>query len=320
MFLFAMEINDLIFKELIKRGYALDGNTRVWNIADSKLWYLTPVQAQAYLNLIAGEEYNKELSPKEMTLLLQNMNVITKKVISGKAMNIIDLGCGNGKKGNIFINGLKDKIKIRYCPIDISGYMVEKAIENITKENVDEIVTFQWNVSDFENLENIAPLLRRGDFKRNLFLLLGNTFGNFETHEILYNITSGMDKSDYLLVGNGLNNGKIEKDIVKVCKNNAGFDKFLSLIPLQLGLDKNDLFYDVRFRHSRIEFYYTLLHDKQIVFQHRSHQFYKGDQIVVAVAYHYKKEDMIRYLKLYFKEVSFFVSKDGSYVLALCKK
>src|SRR3989344_9078146 len=233
---------------------------------------------------------------------------------------VISLGCGNGKKGNIFINGLKDKIKIRYCPIDISGYMVEKAIENITKENVDEIVTFQWNVSDFENLENIAPLLRRGDFKRNLFLLLGNTFGNFETHEILYNITSGMDKSDYLLVGNGLNNGKIEKDIVKVCKNNAGFDKFLSLIPLQLGLDKNDLFYDVRFRHSRIEFYYTLLHDKQIVFQHRSHQFYKGDQIVVAVAYHYKKEDMIRYLKLYFKEVSFFVSKDGSYVLALCKK
>ena len=75
MFLFAMEINDLIFKELIKRGYALDGNTRVWNIADSKLWYLTPVQAQAYLNLIAGEEYNKELSPKEMTLLLQNMKV-----------------------------------------------------------------------------------------------------------------------------------------------------------------------------------------------------------------------------------------------------
>ena len=38
----APKINDLIFKELIKRGYSLEGNTRIWNIADSKLWYLTP--------------------------------------------------------------------------------------------------------------------------------------------------------------------------------------------------------------------------------------------------------------------------------------
>jgi len=41
-----MKINDLIFKELIKRGYELEGKTRVWDVADSKLWYLTPEQAQ----------------------------------------------------------------------------------------------------------------------------------------------------------------------------------------------------------------------------------------------------------------------------------
>ena len=44
------KINDLIFRELIKRGYSLEGNTRIWNIADSKLWYLTPEQAQSYLD------------------------------------------------------------------------------------------------------------------------------------------------------------------------------------------------------------------------------------------------------------------------------
>ena len=46
-----MQVNDLIFKELIKRGYSLDGKTRIWNIADSKLWYLIPEQAQGYLDL-----------------------------------------------------------------------------------------------------------------------------------------------------------------------------------------------------------------------------------------------------------------------------
>jgi len=29
------KINDLIFKELLKRGYSLEGNTRIWNLADS---------------------------------------------------------------------------------------------------------------------------------------------------------------------------------------------------------------------------------------------------------------------------------------------
>jgi hypothetical protein len=51
------QINDLIFKELIKRGYSLEGNTRIWNIADSKLWYLTPDQSQAYLDLERSQRY-----------------------------------------------------------------------------------------------------------------------------------------------------------------------------------------------------------------------------------------------------------------------
>ena len=50
-------INDLIFKELIKRGYSLKGNTRIWNISDSKLWYLKPDQAQAYLDLERSKVY-----------------------------------------------------------------------------------------------------------------------------------------------------------------------------------------------------------------------------------------------------------------------
>ena len=55
-----MPVNDLIFKELLKRGYKLEGETRVWDIADSKLWYLTPKQAQGFLDLSKTEGYKKE--------------------------------------------------------------------------------------------------------------------------------------------------------------------------------------------------------------------------------------------------------------------
>ena len=90
-------INDLIFKELIKRGYSLEGKTRVWNIADSKLWYLTPEQSQAFLDLEQAQDYQKDVIQKEIDLINNNIDEILKKV--GKdPLNIIDLGCGDGKK------------------------------------------------------------------------------------------------------------------------------------------------------------------------------------------------------------------------------
>ena len=138
MFLFAMEINDLIFKELIKRGYALEGNTRVWNIADSKLRYLTPEQAQAYLDLEGSNEYRK-LVGTEFELIENNMKEIIKELGDG-SFNIVDLGCGDGNKAAHIIEHLRKKSKIRYCPIDISGYMVHKAVGTVSKMNVGEII------------------------------------------------------------------------------------------------------------------------------------------------------------------------------------
>ncbi|MEM4259264.1 MAG: L-histidine N(alpha)-methyltransferase [Candidatus Pacearchaeota archaeon] len=314
-----MNINGLIFKELLKRGYSLDGKTRVWNIADSKLWYLTPPQAQAYLDLVSSEEYKKGIGPKELTLLNEHMDEILSNLEAGP-INIVDLGCGNGKKAAMFIEKMKGKFKIKYCPIDISGYMTEQAIETVKKLDAAEVVQVKWNISDFENLENVSPLLRKGEFKHNLFLLLGNTLGNFEIHELLYEIRTGMKEGDFLLIGNGLNNHKMEEDIVKACKENKGFDRFLFFILMQIGFDKSEVEYDARFKNSRIEFYYTLKKDKTVEFQGKKIHFSKGDQIVVAMAYHYEKEDFMGYLKMYFGEVELFVSGDGSYALALCKK
>ena len=314
------KINDLMFKELIKRGYALEGKTRIWNIADSKLWYITPEQAQAYLDLVASEDYTQEIGPKELMLIKKHLSELM--VVAGKEpLNIIDLGCGNGKKAIIFIENLKKEgVKLRYCPIDISGHMVDIALENIKKVDVDEVVKAQWNISDFENLANISPLLRKKEYKKHFFLLLGNTFGNFETHELLYQIANAMKEDDLLLIGNGLNNHKVEEDIVKACRENKGFDKFLGYIPLKLGLDKEDVEYDARFRNSRIEFYYNIKNDKVVSFQNKKVLFNAGDQIIVAIAYHYENKELLKYLKMYFNDVKLYVSEDGSYGLALCKK
>jgi len=89
------KINEIIFKELLKRGYSLEGKTRVWNIADSKLWYITPEQAQAFLDLEKSPEYSKDVILKEIDLIKENIGEIIKKIGKGP-VNIIDLGCGDG--------------------------------------------------------------------------------------------------------------------------------------------------------------------------------------------------------------------------------
>ena len=183
------QINDLIFKELIKRGYSLEGNTRIWNIADSKLWYLRPEQAQAFLDLENSQDYQEDVIQKEINLINENMDFIIKR-IKGENLNLVDLGCGDGKKAVLFIDKMKGSSRMRYCPIDISDYMVEKALNRIRTKDVEEVVKFQWNISDFENIENVSNLLRVGDFKKNLYLLLGNTLGNFEINFSLLFISS----------------------------------------------------------------------------------------------------------------------------------
>ena len=312
-----IKFNDLIFKELLRRGYSLDGNTRVWNIADSKLWYLTPEQAQGFLDLEADNEYQVNVIQKEIDLVNSNINPIIER-LGKNPVNIIDIGCGDGKKAVIFIEHLKGKVQLRYCPVDISGYMVEKAIEKIKAMNVGEVVEFQWNISDFENLENIANLLNSGKYKNNLLLLLGNTLGNFEIHELLYQIRSCMKNGDYLLIGNGLDNRNVE-EIVKSYSQDS-MDKFLIKTLMQIGFEPHELKFGVRFANSRVELYYVVKKEKIISFQGRRIVFNKGDQIIVAISYKYTSDDFRGYMQMYFDNVDFFVTDDEAYALVLCRK
>jgi uncharacterized SAM-dependent methyltransferase len=245
------------------------------------------------------------------------MPEISKDFDSDK-VTIMDIGCGDGKKAVVPIEYLKkeDK-KIIYCPIDISGHMVEKAKQKISQMDVDELVEFKWNISDFENLENVTPLLRRKN--EGIFMLfLGGTLGNFEIHEVIYEIRESMNNNDRLLIGVALAGDKKE-GYAQAYKTNYA-DNFLIKVLEQVGFKKDELVYNSRYKNHRVECYYTINTDKEIKFQNKEISFNKGDQIIVSVSYKYNEKEFESALKLYFEKCKIFTNKSKTWALALCKK
>lgn len=314
-------INGVIFKELIKRGYSLNGHTRIWNIADSKLWYLKPEQAKAYLGLENSENFRAESSNDEFKLLNKNYKIMLSE-IGNKPFNLVDIGCGDGQKAAFLIEKFGIDKKIRYCPIDISGYMVKKAIETVSKlkTNDDEILESKWNISDFENLENITPLLVNNIYKSNLFIMLGHTLGNFEIHDLLYQIRNSMREDDVFAAVTGVKSQKWEKWINYAHSGHIKTNSFFKFIPLQLGLTEDEIEFIPRLKNGRVEYTYAIKQDKKISFQGTEIEFTKGDQIIVAIAYKHNKDDLQTILHMYFKSVTMKYSEDKSSVLLICKK
>lgn len=308
-------INDLIFKELIKRRYSQEGETRVWNVADSKLWYLTGAQAQGFLDLEDNESYRRSITEKETKLLVQHTPDIL-HALSDTHYNIIDLGCGDGKKAALLIKKSRDRLKVRYCPIDISSYMVNTAAQTIRALNMSDVLQFRWNISDFENLNNITPLLREGDFQNHFMLLLGNTMGNFDRDDILHGIRQSMNTDDVLLIGNGLTTVN-EEELVKPYQD-ASLDEFLIHVIEQIGLNPEEVEYDARFKDSRVEMFYRVKTNKTIKHLSKSVDFKEGDEILVAISYKFTKEQLEQYLKKFFGSVTTYTDNEQSYGLALC--
>lgn len=315
-----MQVNDLIFKELVRRGYSLEGNTRIWNISDSKLWYLTPAQAKAYLDLLhKAKDYSHIVFDAEFNLLQKHLPDIADRVLHESAVNIIDIGCGDGSKTVPIVQHFHKETKTRYCPIDISSYMISQALDRMRKLGLGDVVQFQWNISDFDNLENVASLLRDGTYRQNLLLFLGNTISNFEFHEVMYEVAEAMnDELDYLVLGIPL--GAEKGEAIAKSYRNTYVDDFLSLMLTQIGFARSDIEMGVRFRNSRIEVYYTIKKNRSLDLGPQQIVLHAGDQILTAVSRRYTEKEVRDSLKLYFDTTKFYLNPDKTHALVLCRK
>lgn len=314
----SFKVNSLIFKELVKRGYSVEGKNKVYNIADSKLWYITPEQSQAFLDAEKKDAKQRMFLKKEAELLAKSFKQVA-GAIGETPLNIVDIGSRDGEKAFAFIKNFKDKSKLRYCPLDINNFMMEKAIKTLSRAGKLDIVRPKIAMTDFVNLDDVTLPLKKGKFKTNFLLLLGGNLENSDVHELLHDVRSAMKDGDYLLIGNKLAH-KSPKKMVKYYNTSEYIENLLSKTAEQLGMSGKEVEYSARFRGSRVELLYTLKNDKTIESGGKKIDFRAGDKIILIISYKYTKDSLMETLNLYFDDVALFPSSDGIYALALCKK
>ena len=310
-----MAFNNMIFNEILKRGYKEEGKIRVWDISDSKLWYLTSKQSQKFLDMEKDKSYKRAIIKTEVDLIKNNFSSIIEEM-KAQAYNIIDIGCGDGKKASQFISKFSNNFNIRYCPIDISPYMIQKALKNIRKLKIGDILESNWNISDFENLDNVTLLFRNPIFKNHFMLFLGNTMGNFASNNILQAIRKSMKKGDFLLIGNGIFK-KVNDELINAYYNRSTIDFLIQLI-LLIGFESKDVEYNVRFVNYRIEVCFKVLVNKTIEHFGKKLEFKKDDLIIAGISYKYTKSELKSILNKFFPKVRLFYNSKETYALALC--
>src|SRR3989344_5822330 len=129
--------------------------------------------ADRYTTLAHPKEVGGE---SEIDIFLENERRFA-KFLEGKKLNLLDLGCGDGKKAAFFISHI-DKSATAYSALDISARMLEIAVNNmeLAHPNLPH-ETFQ---DDFEygNVAKVTYYLHRRYQSNNLIIFLGNTIGN----------------------------------------------------------------------------------------------------------------------------------------------
>lgn len=312
------KVNETIFKELIKRGYSKKNGTRVWDISDSKLWYLTPELSKGFLSLKKYNPYRKNVVDREIALIKKNASLIVNQ-FGKKSFNLVDLGSGNGTKGEAFIRSIKSNVKFRYCPVDINPYYIETSSEKINALRSPNVASIKPFVSDFENLGNIVGLLRSANYQNNLIMLFGETISHYDINDFLYHLSDSMFRGDTVIIGNGIQKGKNRFTDIKKYKNALFNDWFIHVMN-GLGFGDDEVEYDARFNKVRVEGFYRIKVDKTIQMGNKKVQFKKGDEVVVGIGYKYFDKELKKFCNMYFKQVTLMPDEDGLYCLLVCVK
>ena len=311
---------------------------------DSKYCYFGDEVTQKFLNIQQSAEY---LLYKKSTELLESslQHIVNIVKVEEKPIRVICLGIGDGSKDAIILNKILAKTKgtIDYYVFDISDSMIKIGSNNVRKSLSDsdrERVKIQLFQMDFMQINWFQDLL--SDDKLNLYLLLGNTLGNFVEGDLLDKIHSVMHRNDFLLIDNQLKkDGQLtveEENKLKKIYDTKKEKEYVHAILKRAGLSSNDgdvetdHSYEYEIHNHDLKKDFNCITIKQnFVMKHKKNIFIDGESVTFAkkdvITVYYSKKYTKTALKNLLSEEHFlinddfcFYSENEEYALILCKK
>jgi|SRR3989344_259383 len=316
-------LNDILLQAFLRNGFAQTNGTKSWELTELQYLGLTDDLAKGFLSFASTNLYRKQFFELEVELIKQKSKIISDS-IETDAFNLIDIYCGDGLKAVEFIKEFNvntgGNVKINYCPLNSSQYLIDLAISNVKKASFSNVAGYKPYLSsgDGRALRSINDNLKSGEFNKNVVLILGGVLACFEINEYLFELNRDLKEGDVLIFGNGIRVGERLVNIEKY--KDPAFQEWFKHLMFGLGFEDKDIEFDARFGNSRIEFVYKINKDLSQKINGKAVDFKKGDEFVVAALYKYYAEEFEKFCKMYFKNPQIFTDKDNEYALVVCKK
>jgi uncharacterized SAM-dependent methyltransferase len=313
-----MELKTKLFEELVRKGHIerLDGR-KVFDVADRCFLYESDNLAEAFLKLRAHPRYKATIINIEIELLEEFARRFI-NVIGDKPCNVIDMGCGDGKKAKAFFGALEGVGKIRYCPTSPNDMLRNLATKNVKESNFENVVEYKPLSKCMKLIDMIFKEVRDDKYEKNVILLMGSLLASFDIHEYLFEISKLMRKGDCLLIGNAIRTGDRFTNIQNY--RHPLFYEWLKHIVFEMGFEENEVEFGGRFENGRVEGYFEVKEDKVLTHEGKDYVFKRGDEIIVGILYKYFAKELEEYCKMYFRDVELVKDKDEEQALVCCIK
>ena len=239
-----------------------------------------------------------------------------------KKINIIDIGCGNAYPVFPLMSRLnKNKVIVRYVPIDISETMIGMATKNVRKwfpkvEIVPHIIDYELG-----HFSDIVYDLRKNGYV-NLLLFLGSTIGNAsDRSRVLTNFRDSMTSEDYFIVGAELVNlAKVNKLIGHYTSKKI-FNLVFSTLEYY-GVKKTSVKYEIKFNYNLNQIEMLVKFIKNVKFKIGEEEIFleKDDELLLGISVKFTDWSFAKlFSDVGFRIELFTSSPEKGYALTMCQ-
>lgn len=156
--------------------------------------------SEIFQEIVRLETYLPAVS--EIEIIHTHQQFIADLIISQKALQIIDLGSGDGSKSMVLLEHLIQKNqRIHFMPIDISAGAVKNLVATLRSKFKNTSLTVTGIASEYFQGLSAIP---RGQFERNFVFYFGVTIGNQDyssAGKFLRRLWGVLNDGDFVMIG-----------------------------------------------------------------------------------------------------------------------